>query len=131
MLNETIKLILQEFFDQKINCIGLITAQNPQEQQQDSKYNESANDKLLADLQGMGYEPFPTFYYGESGFLVPNISKSSLIGLGKKYNQRAVIWGQKVPEDRNGLSFEWNYLEDGKIRNQKTSGHPFVVPEFS
>ncbi len=130
MLNETIKLIIREFFDQKISCMGLLTAQNPQEKDQEENLNKSLNDILLDDIQSLGFESFPTYYHGEEGFLIPNISKQQLIELGKKYNQRFVIWGKKVPEDRDGLSFEWNYIQNNKIRDQKISSHPFVVPGF-
>lgn len=119
-----------EFFDQKMTCIGLVTAANPQEISQEEEYNRSVNDKLLSDIQQMGFESFPTHYYGEEGFLVPGISKSNLVGLGRKYNQKAVIWGQKVPHDRNGMTFNWQYIQDGKVRGEKLSHHPFVCPRF-
>lgn len=131
MLNETIKLIIREFFDQKISCMGLLTAQNPQEKEQEENLNKSLNDILLDDIQSLGFESFPTYYHGEEGFLIPNISKQQLVELGKKYNQRFVIWGKKVPEDKNGMTFNWELIEGGKIRNEKISHHPFVCPNFN
>jgi len=130
MIHETIRCLINEFLDHKMVCIGLVTAHDPQEVPHDDDYNGCANDKLLADIQGMGFEPFPTSYYGEKGYLVPNVSKSALIGLGRRYNQKAVIWGKKVPEDRNGMTFNWQYIEDGKVRGEKISHHPFVCPRF-
>ena len=131
MIRETVHLLIREFFDQKIGCIGLITAQNPQEMQQDMDENRSVNDMLLDDLKSMGFEPFPTHYYGEDGFIVPGITKIQLIELGRKYNQKSVVWAKKVPEDKNGMTFNWELLEDGKIRDEKISHHPYVCPDFS
>lgn len=131
ILKETIFLLLREFFDNKMTCVGLITGQNPQEVEHNNKYNSSANERLLDRIKSMGHEPFPTHYYGEEGFLIPNITKSSLISLGREFNQRAVVWGSKLPEDKNGMTFNWEYLEDGKIRNEKISHHPFVCPKFN
>lgn len=130
MLRKTIKFIIKEFFDHKLSQIGLITAQNPQENQADDEYNHLANKRLLDDINTLGFEPFPTYYYGEDGYLIPGISRQQLIDLGKKYNQKAVIWGKRMPEDRNKMTFEWEYLEDGKIRGQKISHHPFICPDF-
>lgn len=130
MLNETISMIIKELFDLKMSSIGLITGQNPSKKPVDKDYNSMINDQLLKDIQAMGYDPFPTSYYGEQGYLVPGITRYQLIDLGNKYNQKAVIWGCKVPEDRSGLTFNWEYLIDGKIRNEKISHHPFVCPQF-
>jgi len=131
MLREFIRATLLEFVDQKMQCIGMISGQNPQKAPSEEEYNNAANNQLLSDIKEMGFEHFPTFYYGETGYLIPNISKSQLMDLGKKYNQKAVIWGSKEPE-LNGLAPKWNwqYLESGKIRAQKTSHHPFVCPQF-
>lgn len=130
MLLETINLLIMEFLDQKISNIGMITAQNPQDIEHEEDFNSMSNDALLKDIQQLGYEPFPTYYYGEDGYLIPGISKGALINLGQKYCQKSVIWGQKVPEDRNGLTFAWQYIEDGKVRGEKVSNHPFVCPQF-
>lgn len=130
MLNQTIRLLIREFFDQKISSIGLITAHNPQYEQRSEEENKNMNDLLLQDLQELGIEPFPTYHYGEHGYLCPGISKQNLINLGKKYNQFSVVWGEKIPEDRNGMTFSWQYLKDGKVRAENISHHPFVVPNF-
>lgn len=130
MLNEIIRYLIKEFLDQNIAYIGLITAQNPQNEPRDKDWNRDANKRLLDNLKSMGYEPMPTHYYGENGYLVPNIDKRHLISLGRSYDQQSVIWGKKLPEDRNGLTFEWQLIENGKVRGEKISHHPFVVPNF-
>lgn len=125
ILQEYIRSFLFEFFDQKINSIGLIT-----DIVQKKEKEEISDSGLLSKIKSLGFSPFPTFYYGEKGYLIPNISKAELISLGKEFQRKGVAWGSKVPEDRNGMTFHWQHLENGKIRGQKISNHPFVCPKF-
>lgn len=131
ILNEYIRSLLLEFFDQKMQCIGMIPAQDPQKiaREKEEEYN-TLNDPLLSDIKSLGLEYFPTFYYGKKGFFIPNISKQQLMSLGKSHSKSVVIWGSKVVEGVSKITFNWQYLEDGKIRGQKISHHPFVCPNF-
>jgi hypothetical protein len=130
MARKLIKALLREFFSHKLNQIGLITAENPQEVETGPEFNNQSNESLLADLQSLGYDVIPASYFGENCYLVPNISMRHLIDLGFKYNQKAVLHGRKVPEDRNGMTFAWKNIVDGKIMDEKISHHPYTVPEF-
>lgn len=115
----------------KLQVIGLISGQNPDYKKQDDDANKAENKELRSRIEQLGLETFPTYYFGEDGFLVPGISKKILIDLGREFQQKAVIWGKRVEEDKNGMTFNWQYIEDGKVRGEKISHHPFVVPEFS
>ena len=129
-LTNPLKSLLREFFSHGLSQIGLITAENPQEVDTGPEFNVKSNNELVADIQSLGYDVIPMSYFGENCFLVPNITARHLIDLGRKYNQKAVMHGKKVPEDRNGMTFAWRNIVDGKIMDEKISHHPYSVPEF-
>lgn len=75
-----------------------ITAYNPMSQISSEARNESANKKLLIDIQeykvfkgeGVGQD---NTWKPEKSFLVLGVNKNKAIEIGKKYLQKAIIFG--------------------------------------
>ena len=74
---------------------GIITAQNPRGRKASVSSNEKANRELSKDLADSDPKKIKGQYNGnkEDAFVVPKVSKPRLIALGKKYGQKAVVWG--------------------------------------
>lgn len=79
---------------------GIITANNPMGDRADDLYNQKANNELEKDLQqlGMIYKRIQGSYNGheEDAFEINNIDFATLVSLGQKYQQKAVIFGSKM-----------------------------------
>ena len=103
----------------RINSVGIITAENPMGQETDKKINLESQAKLKDDIRKLGYgfiQMKGTYGNTENPFFIPNISKEDLIKLGQKYNQESIIYGEKE-SDESKVYFKWNYIEsnNGKI----------------
>ncbi len=125
LLENVISQILYEIYDPKMKWIGFILGSK---KQIDKDTDEVIEDPILSDIKGMGFEPFTVFYFGKIGYLIPNIPKRDIIEFGKKH-KKGIAWSTKV-EDGISSHWHWQYLEDGKIRGQNTSRHPYIVPKF-
>ena len=79
-----------------------ITAWNPNSEPLSAEENTQRNQQLIESLQAIKY----TFYHGkgvpdigdwqpEESFLVLDISKKQAIEIGRRYGQKAILWGQK------------------------------------
>jgi len=81
---------------------GVITAYNPQGEKASPGQNEKRNKELRDELEKLGGEVHTKggAYKGheEDLFVVPKISKSKLLKLGKKYDQETVGFGGKELE---------------------------------
>ena len=95
-----------------INTFGIVTAENPMGVEHDEKWNFQANKgkhptKNIVGLEGalkdahLGYKQIQGYYGSlENPYFVPNISKNEIMRLGKSYDQKSVIFGQKT---ENGM----------------------------
>ena len=100
-----------------IDTVGILTAQNPGGQPGTPAENREANKSLMADLVGSNYGVIPIegSYGGpENSFLVPNITREDAVGLGIKYGQEAVIWGQKASQEGVEPYFTFEYIAGDK-----------------
>ena len=96
-----------------VNSIGIMTAENPDAQPTPPKQNKALNKSLMAKLREMNYGPIPiggSFGQKENSFLIPNITREELGGLGKEFGQEAVIWASKE-EGPEGPYMHWEYME--------------------
>jgi len=123
LLESVISQIIYEIYDPKMKWMGFILGTK---KIKDKNSDEVIEDPVLLDLKDMGFEPFTVFYFGKIGYLIPNIPKRDIIEFGKKH-KKGIAWGSKMEDN---ISFHWQYLEDGKIRGQNTSRHPYIVPKF-
>jgi hypothetical protein len=91
MVGIDICMRFKEFMERQ----GIITAQNPMGQKASNSSNEKANRELAKDLSGSDPKKIKGSYNGnkEDAFVVPRVSKPRLLALGKKYGQKAVVWG--------------------------------------
>ena len=99
-----------------INQLGIMTAQNPLEQQYTLQNNDLRNKKLISILDNMNlkyYSIVPQMIMVklnniENSFMIPHISKEELINLGAQFGQMAVIWGEKQTNDEKSyVRFEY------------------------
>lgn len=78
---------------------GVITAHNPMGKKLPDQQNKRANEQLLQYLRNQGYEPHPVTgnYNGheEDAFEVSDITLKDLEHIGRKFKQKAVMWGDK------------------------------------
>jgi len=81
---------------------GVITAHNPMGNKLPDKENEDANRELLQFLRDRGYDPVPVrgSYNGheEDAFEISDISLEDLTELGKRFDQKAIIWDDEEIE---------------------------------
>lgn len=97
-----------KFKDYKENCdnkkTGVITAHNPMGRKTASDVNNVANKELEDDLKSnnLKYKKIKGVYNGneEESFEIENITLDKLIGLAKKYKQKAVMWNGKLSKIR-------------------------------
>lgn len=137
-----------------IRTIGIITAENPQGQEQTPAINNELNRQLEDVLRAGNLGPIKGngsfFGIREKPFLVPNISRDYLLQLGKYYNQESVIWGQKQVDADNNPFFRFEYIkcENGETTQFRTvhvgnedvqkrpdmytmiKGRKFIIPFF-
>lgn len=98
-----------------VNSIGLMTAENPNAEPLSPAENSDRMKGLESDLRGMGYGFVKIKgQYGvkENSLLIPNISRQELVGLGFKYVQESVIYGEKkFKEDFAYFEFQFIFGE--------------------
>jgi hypothetical protein len=91
-----------------IRTIGIITAQNPNGIKETDEYHKRANYELVGELRRMNLGPIPVKgKYGseEDSFIVPNITYNELMGLGEKYKQESVVYGEKTTTSKDGKDY--------------------------
>lgn len=119
--SEYCQLMTEEFFQKiitgsvaPVKTLGIITAYNPDEKTLTKIGNERKNKNLEEDLNKAGFAPIPMKgrFWGkpETSFLVINVDRSTLVDLAKKYNQHAVIFGQK---DEKKSPFDFSFIVNG------------------
>lgn len=116
-----------------INTMGIITANNPHATPTPQEENNRLNRELMNDLRSRNYGPMVIKgKYGgnmEDSFLVPHISRSDLVELGKKYGQEAVIWGKKETNENGVPYIRFHWIEGDKTtqtRSVSIGEHPGV-----
>ncbi len=120
-----------------------------------AKVNKSLNLELAKWLRerGLGFIRIRGSFGGpEKSFIVNNITKEETIAAGNKFDQEAVIWGEKnFDEDGDPLGFTFYYIEGDKIvqtrditlsdesvqsredfysQERQSAGRKFVIPFF-
>ena len=120
-----------------------------------AKVNKSLNLELAKWLRerGLGFIRIRGSFGGpEKSFIVNNITKEETIAAGNKFDQEAVIWGEKnVDKDGDPLGFTFYYIEGDKIvqtrditlsdesvqsredfysQERQSAGRKFVIPFF-
>lgn len=88
----------------QINSIGIMTAQNPEGKKESEEFNQKQNEKLIAYLRYMnlGHYRIGGKFSGidEESFAINNVSKETMIKLGKHFGQESIIWGERIgPEE--------------------------------
>ena len=102
---------------ENIKTIGMVTAENPMGQQVTPEENKERNEKLESALRRMnlGYRKIRgKFGNEENSFLVPNITKEEIIELGNRFEQKSVIWGERVQD-----KFVFSYIEGDTTIEQR------------
>lgn len=88
---------------EKINSIGIMTAQNPNGNQESEEFNQKQNKKLIAYLRylNLGHYRIGGKFSGtiEESFAINNVSKETMIKLGKHFGQESIIWGERIGPD--------------------------------
>lgn len=100
-------------FLEDIERSGVITAHNPMGEPASADYNRAANARLRKDLSGHEPKEVEGIYNGhpEKSFLIPRIERTKLLSLGRKYQQKAVVWdGQifRVKDNEDGREISGN-----------------------
>lgn len=107
---------------ESISSVGILTACNPMGKADDSgytkfsdvekaKYNVYMQSQLKNILREKGYgfhEVEGNYGANESSIIVPNISKELVTHLGIKFNQEAVIWGERKPNENKYVFYYIN-----------------------
>jgi len=102
---------------ENIKTIGMVTAENPMAKQVTPEENRERNEKLESALRQMnlGYRKIRgKFGNEENSFLVPNITKEEIIELGNRFEQKSVIWGERVQD-----KFVFSYIEGDTTIEQR------------
>lgn len=78
---------------------GVVTAHNPMGHKLPDAQNKHANQQLYQFLVDRGHQPHPVTgtYNGheEDAFEIQSIGLGDLKKIGRKFNQKAVIWGNE------------------------------------
>lgn len=141
-----------------IVSVGVVTAHNPMGRppmpepgETVQQANDRLNKKLENELRAANYGPIKSkgkFGGEEESFLIPNIPREHLVDLGRRYNQEAVIWGQKQADESGNPFFNFEYIEGGNTVDTRTvhvgnadvqnrddfytmvKGRKFIIPFF-
>lgn len=111
-----------------VRTVAIVTAQNPQGQdltthQSGRQKNNQYNMDLFNDLKKANFGPIRVQgRYGgnqERSFIVPNIQRQEAVALAARYDQQAVIWGEKDenPDGEPHMMFQW--IEDGVTKQTR------------
>lgn len=106
-----------------INTIGIMTAQNPNGAPPPGGRAENLqrNKDFIRDLRAerLGFRHIiGKFGVEEDSLFIANISKSQIIEFGKKYQQEAVIFAQRV--DDKSFDFQYIQSKSGQVMDNKT-----------
>jgi hypothetical protein len=138
-----------------VDSVAFLTAGNPMGEPLPLKVNKGLNLELAQWLRdrGLGFIRIRGSFGGpEKSFIVNNITKDETIAAGIKFDQEAVIWGEKnFDEDGDPLGFTFYYIEGDKIvqtrdialsdesvqsredfysQERQSAGRKFVIPFF-
>tara|TARA_B100000131_G_scaffold314747_1_gene352080 strand:+ start:496 stop:1221 length:726 start_codon:yes stop_codon:yes gene_type:complete len=138
-----------------VDSVAFLTGGNPMGERMPAKVNKSLNRELAEWLRerGLGFIRIRGSFGGpEKSFIVNNITKEETIAAGNKFDQEAVIWGEKnFDEDGDPLGFTFYYIEGDKIvqtrditlsdesvqsredfysQERQSAGRKFVIPFF-
>ena len=102
-------------FTPSIKTMGIITAENPHGETADPAFNKEMNEKLEKRLRelNLGFIKIKGKYGNpENPFFVPNITKNELLSLGAEFEQKDVIFGEKINEpNKDGIRFSMIYSD--------------------
>ena len=88
----------EEFTEElKTGTWGMLTAENPNAQQETDQFNEAANEKAKKWLEEKGYKPvsiFGKYENSEKSFYVPGLTSADAIAFAKEFNQESVATDQ-------------------------------------
>lgn len=108
---------------ERINTIGIMTAQNPKGERADPEFNKQQNKKLSATLKQkkLGHYHIGGKFAGikENSYVINNVDKQTLIKLGKLFDQSAVIYGKRIGEDE--ILFYYIDVESGESPTEPVS----------
>jgi len=99
-----------------VDTIAILTAENPGGEKAPSSENKKLMSQFKKDLRDSeyGYTNIAgKFGSKESSLMIMNISRDDTIQLGQKYDQYAVIWGNKLREGDEPF-FRFEYIENDK-----------------
>tara|TARA_Y100001963_G_scaffold153348_1_gene239949 strand:- start:895 stop:1677 length:783 start_codon:yes stop_codon:yes gene_type:complete len=105
-----------------VDHVGIMTAENPGGQPASSAENKERNQQLMQDLRDMNLGPIPVKgRYGsmENSYLIPNITRDEIIDLGMKYDQEAVIWGDRISDQDSNPFLRFQYIEGDETIQQR------------
>ena len=111
-----------------VRTVAIITAQNPHghdltQYQSGREQNNYYNMDLFNHLRKANFGPIRVQgKYGgnqERSFIVPNIQRQEAVALAARYDQQAVIWGEKDenPDGEPHMTFQW--IEDGVTKQTR------------
>lgn len=109
----------------QVRTMAIISAENPYGKQVDAKTNIEANEKLeqIIKKMNLGFTKVKGKYDNdENSFFIPNIRKDEALGLGKRFEQESIIYGEKIEEDgKDGIRFEMIYTDErmGEVVGQR------------
>ena len=134
-----------------VDTVGILTAENPDGRLASPQTNASLMRDLKNSLRLMkvGYTDIAgSFGSPEKSVLIMNISRDDVAMLGKKFDQEAVIWGQKQRKEEGDPFYRFEYIEgDRTVQTRDVSlsdqsvqslgdfysekgGRKFVIPFF-
>lgn len=108
---------------ERIDTIGIMTAQNPKGEQAKPEFNKEQNKKLINYLRylSLGHYHIGGKFAGvkEDSLIINNIDKETLMKLGKHFGQSAVIYGERISEDE--VLFYYLDTESGESPTEPVS----------
>lgn len=100
-----------------VDTVAILTAENPGGEKAESGANKKLMKQFKGDLRDSehGYTDIAgKFGSKENSLMIMNISRDDTIEMGQKYNQYAVIWGNKLRADDDEPFFRFEYIEGTK-----------------
>ena len=138
-----------------VDTVAFMTAANPMGEPLPSKQNIERNKDLAQWLRekGLGFIRIRGRFGGpEKSFIVNNIMKDEAIAAGKRFEQEAVIWGEKTFNDEGEpTGFRFDYIEGDQVvqsrdvvlsgedvqakddyysQERQSAGRKFIIPFF-
>lgn len=138
-----------------VDTVAFMTAANPMGEPLPSKQNIERNRDLAQWLRekGLGFIRIRGRFGGpEKSFIVNNIMKDEAIAAGKRFEQEAVIWGEKTfNDDGEPTGFRFYYIEGDDVvqardvvlagsdvqskddyysQERQSAGRKFIIPFF-